>query len=102
MKNKHKHLLTIFYLIILCIISLVGTSRKRDPELNAEILYEHKQEFIFTNNDNFDWTNVTISVNYHYITTLKKIEMEERCIVKFDQFKNAEGDIFYESIKLLI
>ena len=71
MKKDHiiyRHILSIFALSILSILAIgssdssSSSSSSSGVELNANVRFNGTQ-FIITNNDSFDWTNVKLEVN---------------------------------------
>jgi hypothetical protein len=70
-----------------------GASGNAIPDLNARINFSDTQ-FLLSNNDPFNWTNVKMTVNDKYDLIVDKINAGESYTVGMAQFADSSGNRF--------
>lgn len=82
--------------LIICVISTpsarVPTS-SRFIDLKASVEF-NGIEFVITNNDTFDWTNVKMELNDTFTLRIKKIQAGETYYLMAGQFAKKDGTRF--------
>jgi hypothetical protein len=98
-----KKMLVLFVLIAIFVLILAnlvgggsggsGSSGSSNKELNVQINFSDTQ-FLISNNNSFDYTNVRMKVNDKYELTADKISAGQQYIVGMAQFADSSGQRF--------
>ena len=95
-ENKSTKQAYIGYLVIIIVIFIIALASgcfKSADELTASVNFTGAQ-FIITNIDNFDWTNVKMIVNVKYVLKIQRISAGKIYTVDAMQFTKNDGTRF--------